>query len=45
MAVNLGGVINGSRIFGPGMIAHGEPGLIINTAPSRASPRRPATGL
>lgn len=31
MAVNLGGVINGSRIFGPGMIAHGEPGLIINT--------------
>ncbi|CZT35967.1 SDR family NAD(P)-dependent oxidoreductase [Rhizobium sp. 9140] len=31
MAVNLGGVINGTRVFGPGMIAHGEPGLIINT--------------
>lgn len=31
MAVNLGGVINGTRIFGPAMIAHGEPGLIINT--------------
>jgi NAD(P)-dependent dehydrogenase (short-subunit alcohol dehydrogenase family) len=31
MAVNLGGVINGARVFGPGMIAHGEPGLIINT--------------
>ncbi|MCF6368926.1 SDR family NAD(P)-dependent oxidoreductase [Rhizobium halophilum] len=31
LAVNLMGVINGSRIFGPGMIAHGEPSLIINT--------------
>ncbi|TCL91167.1 NADP-dependent 3-hydroxy acid dehydrogenase YdfG [Rhizobium sp. PP-WC-2G-219] len=31
MAVNLGGVVNGTRVFGPGMIAHGEPGLIINT--------------
>ncbi|KQS77036.1 short-chain dehydrogenase [Rhizobium sp. Leaf384] len=31
MAVNLGGVINGTRVFGPAMIAHGEPGLIINT--------------
>ncbi|MGR9170442.1 SDR family NAD(P)-dependent oxidoreductase [Rhizobium sp. KDH_Rht_773_N] len=30
-AVNLLGVINGTRVFGPGMIAHGEPGLIINT--------------
>ncbi|SME97457.1 Short-chain dehydrogenase [Xaviernesmea oryzae] len=30
-AVNLLGVIHGSRIFGPGMIAHGEPSLIINT--------------
>ncbi|MDO9415043.1 SDR family NAD(P)-dependent oxidoreductase [Pararhizobium sp.] len=29
--VNLSGPIQGSRIFGPGMIAHGEPGLIINT--------------
>ncbi|MBW9054250.1 SDR family NAD(P)-dependent oxidoreductase [Rhizobium mesosinicum] len=31
LAVNLLGVINGTRTFGPGMIAHGEPGLIINT--------------
>jgi NAD(P)-dependent dehydrogenase (short-subunit alcohol dehydrogenase family) len=30
-AVNLLGVINGVRTFGPGMIAHNEPGLIINT--------------
>ena len=30
-AVNLLGVMHGSRIFGPGMIAHGEPSLIINT--------------
>jgi len=30
-AVNLWGVINGSRIFAPAMIAHGQPGLIINT--------------
>ena len=30
-AVNLWGVINGSRIFAPGMIGHGQPGLIINT--------------
>jgi NAD(P)-dependent dehydrogenase (short-subunit alcohol dehydrogenase family) len=30
-AVNLWGVINGSRIFAPGMIAHGQAGLIINT--------------
>lgn len=31
LAVNLGGVIHGSRIFGQRMIAHGEAGLIINT--------------
>jgi len=31
LEVNLGGVINGTQAFGPGMIAHGEPGLIINT--------------
>jgi NAD(P)-dependent dehydrogenase (short-subunit alcohol dehydrogenase family) len=31
LQVNLGGVINGTQLFGPGMIAHGEPGLIINT--------------
>ncbi|QCI96806.1 SDR family NAD(P)-dependent oxidoreductase [Agrobacterium larrymoorei] len=31
LGVNLMGVVNGSRVFGMGMIAHGEPGLIINT--------------
>ncbi len=31
LAVNLLGVVNGVRAFGPGMIAHNEPGLIINT--------------
>ncbi|MCF3642603.1 SDR family NAD(P)-dependent oxidoreductase [Rhizobium sp. TRM95111] len=31
LAVNLWGVIHGSRVFAPGMIAHGEPALIINT--------------
>jgi len=31
LQVNLWGVIYGSRIFGPRMLAHGEPGLIINT--------------
>ena len=29
--VNLMGVIHGSRMFGPKMIAHGEPAMIINT--------------
>ncbi|MEQ1951715.1 SDR family NAD(P)-dependent oxidoreductase [Mesorhizobium yinganensis] len=31
IAVNLWGVIHGSRVFAPGMIARGKPGLIINT--------------
>jgi len=31
LAVNLGGIVNGSQIFAPEMIAHGEPALIINT--------------
>jgi NAD(P)-dependent dehydrogenase (short-subunit alcohol dehydrogenase family) len=31
LRVNLGGVINGTQLLGPAMIAHGEPGLIINT--------------
>ncbi|WP_298112377.1 SDR family NAD(P)-dependent oxidoreductase [Bradyrhizobium sp.] len=31
LTVNLWGVINGSRIFGPRMIERGRPGLIINT--------------
>lgn len=31
LSVNLFGVIHGSRAFGPSMIAHGEPAMIINT--------------
>ncbi|WP_337269381.1 SDR family NAD(P)-dependent oxidoreductase [Oryzifoliimicrobium ureilyticus] len=31
LAVNLGGVINGTRVFAPKMIAHGDTALIINT--------------
>jgi NAD(P)-dependent dehydrogenase (short-subunit alcohol dehydrogenase family) len=31
LGVNLWGVINGSHIFAPQMIARGQPGLIINT--------------
>jgi NAD(P)-dependent dehydrogenase (short-subunit alcohol dehydrogenase family) len=31
IGVNMWGVINGSRIFAPGMIARGRAGLIINT--------------
>lgn len=31
LGVNLMGVIHGTRVFGPSMIAHGEEGLIVNT--------------
>jgi NAD(P)-dependent dehydrogenase (short-subunit alcohol dehydrogenase family) len=31
LTVNLMGVIHGTQVFGPNMLAHGEPGLIINT--------------
>ncbi|MFT4118445.1 SDR family NAD(P)-dependent oxidoreductase [Bradyrhizobium sp.] len=31
IGVNMWGIIHGSRIFAPGMIARGKPGLIINT--------------
>jgi NAD(P)-dependent dehydrogenase (short-subunit alcohol dehydrogenase family) len=31
LAVNMGGIIAGSQIFAPGMIASGQPGLILNT--------------
>jgi NAD(P)-dependent dehydrogenase (short-subunit alcohol dehydrogenase family) len=31
LAVNLWGPIHGVQVFAPGMIAHGEPGMIINT--------------
>lgn len=31
LSVDLGGVITGTRVFGPRMMAHGAPGIIINT--------------
>lgn len=31
LAVNLGGIVAGTQLFGPEMISHGEPALIINT--------------
>ena len=31
LAVNMGGIIAGAQIFAPAMIAHGQPGLILNT--------------
>jgi NAD(P)-dependent dehydrogenase (short-subunit alcohol dehydrogenase family) len=31
LGVNLWGVIHGSQVFAPGMIARGRPGLVINT--------------
>ena len=31
LGVNLWGVIHGSQVFAPGMIARGRPGLIVNT--------------
>lgn len=31
LGVNLWGIINGTQAFGPNMVAHGRPGLIINT--------------
>jgi len=31
LRINLWGVIHGTHVFAPDMIAHGEPGLIINT--------------
>jgi len=31
LKVNLMGIIHGARVFGPKMIAHGEPAMIINT--------------
>lgn len=31
LKVNLNGVINGTRVFGLNMIAHGDPAMIINT--------------
>lgn len=31
LAVNLWGVIHGTQVFAPAMLAHGEPGVIVNT--------------
>lgn len=31
LGVNLMGIIHGTRAFGPGMMSHGEPAIIINT--------------
>ena len=31
LGVNLMGIIHGTRAFGPGMVAHGKPAMIINT--------------
>ena len=31
LSVNLGGVVNCTQVFVPGMIARGKPGLVINT--------------
>jgi NAD(P)-dependent dehydrogenase (short-subunit alcohol dehydrogenase family) len=31
LEVNLMGIVNGAQIFGPGMVARGRPGLIVNT--------------
>jgi NAD(P)-dependent dehydrogenase (short-subunit alcohol dehydrogenase family) len=31
LGVNLMGIVNGTQIFGPGMVARGRPGLIVNT--------------
>jgi NAD(P)-dependent dehydrogenase (short-subunit alcohol dehydrogenase family) len=32
LGINWGGVVHGIRSFVPGMVAHGEPGHIVNTA-------------
>jgi len=31
LGVNLMGIVNGTQIFGPGMVKRGRPGLIVNT--------------
>lgn len=31
LGVNLGGIVHGCQIFGPGMVESGQPGLIVNT--------------
>jgi len=31
LGVNLGGIVHGCQVFGPGMVESGQPGLIVNT--------------
>lgn len=48
LGVNLMGVVNGTRTFGPHMIGHGEPGMIINTGSKQGittPPGNPAYNL
>lgn len=45
IAVNMWGIINGSRIFAPSMIARGRAGLIINTGSKQGITTPPATPL
>ena len=45
LGVNLWGVIHGTQTFGPGMVARGRPGLIVNTGSKQgitAPPGNPA---
>jgi NAD(P)-dependent dehydrogenase (short-subunit alcohol dehydrogenase family) len=48
LGVNLGGVIHGVQVFGPAMIAHGEPAMIVNTGSKQGittPPGNPAYNL
>lgn len=48
LAVNMGGVVAGSQIFAPAMIASGKPGLIVNTGSKQgitAPPGDPAYNI
>jgi NAD(P)-dependent dehydrogenase (short-subunit alcohol dehydrogenase family) len=48
LGVNLGGVIHGVQVFGPAMIAHGDPALILNTGSKQGittPPGNPAYNL
>ena len=41
LGVNLWGIVHGSQVFAPGMIARGRPGLIINTGSKQGIPTPP----
>ena len=46
--VNLWGIINGCQAFGPAMVGHGEPALIVNTGSKQGittPPGNPAYNL